>query len=688
MRIRFLLSWAAASVICYSATAQPIMPGQFNVKESLMESVLSIDRESVDYEAILNELEYLQKHPINLNEAQQEEFQKLPFLTDFQITSLLEYREENGKLLSVYELPLINGFTDEVISMMLPYVMVPNQEIESDFRLREMVNRSNHEIVLRTQRVLEEARGYNVYDSTAGDMRYPGNPWLYNAGYEFSFKNHLQAGLTVEKDPGEDFFKGSNPGGFDFNSAFVMVKDMGLVKSAIVGDFRLAFGQGLTLWSGQAPGKSSLPMNIVKRQDAVKAFSSADENNYFRGAAAAATWGKFTFTAFYSSKKRDANITDTLAPDRICFSSFQEGGYHRTRSETADEKSVREEAFGGNLLFRNNFIKAGTTLVYYQFDKYMKSGNDLRDIHDFQGNNLLNWGIDYSLTLNKLQFFGETSYGNDYWATLNGALLQVNKYASFSLLYRNFGAGYYSLHSSAFSESSSASNEEAIYVGLVIHPVAKWKISGYADFYRFPWLKFGVSAPASGTDYLLQVDYAMNKRIGMYFRVKYVSDPEDGPTNSQLIPEITELQHTGVRYQISYRVSEKITMQNRLEISIVNPDVAKKSNGILLYHDIEYRAEKVPLIFDFRFAWFNTDDYNSRIYAYEQDMTAGFSFSPLYDEGYRSYLMARYDITRQLSCRVRLSQTRFFNKDFISSGYDLIDSNTRTEIKLQLVARL
>jgi hypothetical protein len=687
MKIRYLLFVVVAFVINYPATAQSVIPGQTNIKESLMESIMSLGGESGDYEANLNELEELQKKPLDLNKVTREDLQKLPFLTDFQISSLLQYREENGKLLTIYELQVVYGFTDEVIGMMLPYVMVSDQEPGTDLRLRQMAGRGNHEVVLRTKRLVERVSGYSAFDSVAGKMRYPGNPWFINAGYGFEFKDHIRAGLTVEKDPGEELFKGSNRGGFDFNSAFVMVHDAGIIKSAILGDYRLAFGQGLTLWSGMAPGKSSLPMNIVKRQDAIKAFTSADENNYFRGVAAGVTRGSFTLTGFYSSKKRDANITDTLASGHIGFSSFQESGYHRTSSEIIDERSVRETAFGGNLVFRNNLIKAGTTLVYYQFDKYMEMGNDLKDIHDFAGNRLLNWGIDYSLSLNKIQLFGETSYGNHYWATLNGVLLNVNKYASFSLLYRNFGAGYFSLHSSAFSESATDANEEALYAGVVIHPAAKWKISGYADFYRFPWLKFGLSAPASGSDYLLQVDFSPNKHIGMYLKLKYESDPRDELSDLQLIPEIAESQHTGIRYHISYRLSEKVSIQNRVEIISIKPGGTGTSNGILIYQDVEYRVKKVPVVIDFRLAWFNTGSYDSRIYAYEQDMTSGFSFSPLYDKGYRTYLMVRYDITQQVSCRIRLSQTNFFNSTAIGSGFDRIDANTRTEIKLQVTGR-
>ena len=251
--------------------------------------------ESADYETLLHELENLQRHPIDLNAAERADLQKLLFLTDFQISSLLAYRKEHGNLLSIYELGMVYGFTDEVIKMMLPFVFAGNEE-DMDFRLKPVIKRGHHEIILRTQRVLEQTAGYKTSDTVTGSSKYPGNPWLYYGRYGFESADHIKAGITLEKDPGEDFFGGSNKQGFDFNSAYLMVTNAGPVKTVLVGDYRLQFGQGLTLWNGTAPGKSSLPLNIVKRQDAIKAFTSTDENDLFRGLAASAGWGRFFFT--------------------------------------------------------------------------------------------------------------------------------------------------------------------------------------------------------------------------------------------------------------------------------------------------------------------------------------------------------------------------------------------------------
>lgn len=686
MIIRLLLLVLAGFTACSPALSQ-FAPGQFKLRESLMESVASQNGETGDYEAILNELEYLQNHPVDLNSAREADLRKLHFLTDFQMQSLLDYRRENGNLLSMNELPLVYGFSDELISLILPYVTLRTDADTSKFRFREAVRYSHHEVILRSQRLLQESAGYSDVDPATGQLRYPGNPWLYNVRYRLEFNKSVHAGISLEKDPGEDFFKESNRGGFDFYSAHICLTDLGFLKSALIGDFRLGFGQGLTLSNGRAPGKSSLPLNVVKRNDDIKAFTSADENDFFRGAAASAAWGRVTLTGFYSVKRRDANITDTLPGGSICFSSFQGSGYHRTAAEILDEKSVTETAWGGNISFRGNHFKAGSTFVNYHFNKTREPGNDPENVHDFSGNNLFNLGADYSLSLKKLQLFGETSYGNNHWATLHGAVLYVNKYASFSLLYRNYGKGYFSLHSDAFSEGSENSNEEAVYAGLVIHPVRKLKISAYADFYRFPWLRYGLGAPSSGSDYLLQADFTASKKLDMYCRIKFELDPEDESGDTLFIRDVIHLRRTGLRYHVSYRLTSRLLLQNRIEMTRVNPEKGRISRGFLIYQDAEYRFQGIPIVVDFRFAWFSTGDYSSRIYAYEQDLTSGFSFSPLYDQGFRTYLMLRYDVTPQLSFRVRLASTSFTTGNTVGSGYDEISGNTRSEIKLQMIAR-
>jgi hypothetical protein len=256
------------------------------------------------------------------------------------------------------------------------------------------------------------------------------------------------------------------------------------------------------------------------------------------------------------------------------------------------------------------------------------------------------------------------------------------------MVYRYFDKGFFSLHSDAFSESSANNNEEAVYAGAVIHPLRKLKISAYADFYRFPWLKYGLGAPSSGSDYLVQAEYSIDRKVEMYGRLKYELYPVDEPGDTLIIREIIHQQRAGYRYHISYRLTERLSMQNRLEYVYVKSEGQDVSRGYLIYQDIEYRFRSLPAGIELRLAWFNTNDYNSRIYAYEQDLSSGYSFSPLYNRGYRTYLMLRYDIAPDLLLRFRVARTGFSGEDTVGSGYDAIEGNARTEVKLQLTARL
>lgn len=674
---RFILIATTGFSAILPLSGQPDISGSFRLNELLIESLASQDAGDDDYESHLTELEDIQKNPIDLNTCSRSDLERLPFLSDFQISSFLEYREKNGHLLSIFELQVIHGFSDDVIRMAIPYVTVKDQPVQGRLDLKGIKN-GRHEAFLRFQRMLEKSRGYYTDERRADKKRYPGNPWLLNARYEFDFRNRIKAGINLEKDQGEEIFRNTNPG-FDFNSAFILLNNSGVFKSAVVGDYRLAFGQGLTLWSGASPGKSSMPLNIIKRQDAVKAYSSNDENNFFRGAAASSALGRFTLTAFFSAKRRDANITDTLSAGHICFSSFQQSGYHRTSAEIADEKSVRETMAGANLVYRSRILKLGTTLVAYKLNKFLEAGEDISDIYNFSGNRLLNFGADYSVALKNFRFFGEASYGHGHMATVNGVLVNTGKYASFSILYRYFDRGYFSMHSSAFSEGSEDCNEEGFYAGIVLHPAAHLKISAYADFYRFPWLKYNRSKPSDGTDLLFQADYNPNKNIEMYLRVKYEGDPADFVPDSASLPDVTSMERSGIRYHIRYTVSGNLAMQNRVELAL-----SHASRGLMAYHDINFFFKEIPLELDFRFAWFNTDNYDSRIYAYEQDITQGFSFSPLYDNGLRAYTMATLKITDRIKAAVRYSITYFPDKNIIGSGYDEISGHARNDLKFRL----
>jgi len=106
----------------------------------------------------------------------------------------------------------------------------------------------------------------------------------------------------------------------------------------------------------------------------------------------------------------------------------------------------------------------------------------------------------------------------------------------------------------------------------------------------------------------------------------------------------------------------------------------------MIYQDIGYRSRHFPLRFDIRYAVFDTDDYHSRIYAYEDDLLYRFSVPPYYSRGYRTYLNVKYS-WENMDFWLKLARTTYLDKEEIGSGLQLIDGNHKSSLYFQMRMR-
>ena len=57
-----------------------------------------------------------------------------------------------------------------------------------------------------------------------------------------------------------------------------------------------------------------------------------------------------------------------------------------------------------------------------------------------------------------------------------------------------------------------------------------------------------------------------------------------------------------------------------MELVNYNKEENPFETGYLIYQDVVYKPKSSPFSFSFRYGLFDTDSYNSRIYAYENDI--------------------------------------------------------------------
>jgi len=138
-----------------------------------------------------------------------------------------------------------------------------------------------------------------------------------------------------------------------------------------------------------------------------------------------------------------------------------------------------------------------------------------------------------------------------------------------------------------------------------------------------------------------------------------------------------------IRSHISYKLNRTLTLRNRVEIVWFDKKGGGAQNGFLTYADMVIKPMMKKYSGSVRLQYFETDGYDSRLYAFENDVLYSYSIPVFYDKGFRYYFNLNYDVTRKLTVWLRWAQTIYRNKTKIGSGLDEIMGNKRTEVKVQ-----
>jgi hypothetical protein len=348
-----------------SAVCQTIQPVEkwMDYIEELAESLEDDDDERI--ETLFTDLSFLAANPFNLNTAGTEMFRRLPFLSDLQIDEIIEYRQRHGNMLTVYELKNIASMDWSTIELILPFVFAGDTES----RLRSvspenMLKYGANEIAIRYSRTLQEKQGYKPLSDSIlqqyPNRKYLGEPFYHSIRYSYTFDERIQAGLVAEKDAGEPFWNSVHKG-YDYYSAHVFLRYLGVLKSLAIGDYKASFGQGLVMSHDFAPSRNAFLSQIERRNNGFRRHYSTNEVDFFRGVASTLQWKDFAVSLFYSFRKLDATA------DSVHITTFKTDGMHRLVNERDKMGNVPTHTYGGNIRYATPQIVVGLTAIGYQF---------------------------------------------------------------------------------------------------------------------------------------------------------------------------------------------------------------------------------------------------------------------------------------------------------------------------------
>lgn len=656
------------------------------VTDQLFESVedqLSEIEEDADLSDELEVLLDAVGQRINLNDLSPEVGYTILHLTDYQYYQLQLYIEVYGELSTIYELAAVEGFDRALVERLSSLVEVRPKKKPSR-PVREFFTRSRSTLLLRYRQVVERQAGY----ADAAANGYVGSPMRLAFKYSFQSGDCFAMALSGEKDAGEEFFRRSMRQGFDHYAFFVNIKNVGVLKNCVIGDYMLGFGQGLTLGARTMGVKGGGAAQVRRFPSMIRATAPMNESTNLRGAAVTVGNAQFSGTLFYSHRFFDGRLTTDSAGGTCFEGSLNNTGYHRTAGELAKRNVLRNRQYGGHFQWKRRIFEVGVTGMNTQFVLPVAAGTALYQRYGFAGKSVANFSTDYKVILRRAVLFGEAggsvNGGRWGWGMVQGGIFDFDPRSKVALLVRYYSRNFLSLNGSAFAAGSG--EELGVYLAADFVLGRRTTLSLHADIYRFPWLRFQVAQPSGGFDMGAKADVSVSKSAALSLKYQYAKKEQNQPVSDYYAATGNSDIHR-FRLTLNSGVSTWLKLKTEVDylLNVLSDETLRQ--GFLVFQDVGVEVERWNLGMKLRFAVFDTDSYAERLYAYENDLLYTFTVNGYYGKGIRYYFVVDYGYAF-FSVQFRWSQTVYDDRRVISSGAAEIQGNTKSEVALQAIFHL
>ena len=633
--------------------------------EKYLERMAALD--DMDEETIQRDYELLSElaqHPIDINHATREDLEQLPFLTAQQIEDICAYLYHYAPLKSIGELAMIESIDAEQRQLLSQFVYVGSGSSSRRFPSLSNILKYGKNNLLLTAKI-------PFYQRQGDKDGYAGYAYRHDVRYTFSYGNAVKAGLVGAQDAGEPFFANKNSLGYDHYAFYMVLRNLGNIKTLALGQYRLNFGMGLVMNTDFLLGKQATLQTLNRHRQSLRANASRSAADYLQGAAATiAIHPAIDLTLFASYRPIDA----TLTADSSAIATIVTTGYHRTKTELEKKNNSSQTAAGENLSFNKNGWHLGASAVYTRLDKPLQPNTaTLYRRYYAQGNNFWNVSADYAYTSRRLTFSGETATGDSHAvATINSLALMLNEQLSMLALQRFYSYHYYALLGRSFSDGGHVQNESGVYLGLDWHPTRQLQLTAYTDYAYAPWARYGISRESHSWDHLLSIAW-QGTAFSVDARYRLRRRQHDNADKTAL--ETTN-EHRA-RLALGYD-TPTLNLRTQADASFCG-----ESKGWMVSQRAQVNIGKKTAI-NAMMAYFHTDDYNSRIFVYERGMTYNFSFPSYFGHGIRYALMVRAALSSSLSMTARIATTNYFDQSTIGTGLQQIDRSSMTDLEMQL----
>ena len=239
--------------------------------EGLLHNILFLvgasSPEEID-ESVIERYEAIAEHPLEINLSGREKLSRSGLLTRYQAASILDYRSRCGDILSLEELSMVDGFSEDYAKALSPFVSFSSRSAPGSLR--------------DSLRIKGSIEGKASIKS--------GGRYSYGVKSKLSRGENFEAGIAARRSY-EGEWKGSG------NLTMSGRKWLG---KAIIGDFNARFGQGAAQWSGFYMTSISALSSLVRRPTGISPVTSYSGDGTHRGVAAVFEGGRYSVSTFFS----------------------------------------------------------------------------------------------------------------------------------------------------------------------------------------------------------------------------------------------------------------------------------------------------------------------------------------------------------------------------------------------------
>jgi hypothetical protein len=178
---------------------------------------------------------------------------------------------------------------------------------------------------------------------------------------------------------------------------------------------------------------------------------------------------------------------------------------------------------------------------------------------------------------------------------------------------------------------------------------------------------------------MLRGNYKPARNAAFFIQLRQESKARNSGTSGNLYEVLTGIRHN-LSLHSDYGISERIRLRSRVQFNAYK-NGKTSSEGWVVVQDIGCSAGRFKITA--RHALFETDHYDNRHYVFENDAWSSYSLPAYSGVGVRNYVLFEYKINKTITIWFRYARTRMLNIEEIGSGQDMIEGNTRNDVKFQ-----